>query len=509
METGSLDAALLLGTLVLLVSVAAVRVSVRVGLPSLLLYLGFGVVLGTLGLEVSPETAQQLGLAALALILAEGGLTTRWRAVRPSMPVAAAMATLGVAVSVAVTALAGRLLLDLDWPVAVVLGAVVSSTDAAAVFSQLRRLRLRPRVVGVLEAESGLNDAPVVILVLLLTADPAASPWLIGLQIGYELAVGAAVGLAVGWAAATLLRRSALPSAGLYPVAALAFALLSYSGAGVVHASGFLAVYLTGLYLGNADLPHRRATVGFAEGMAWLAQIGLFVMLGLLVEPARLPAAVLPALGIGLVLLLVARPLSVLVATTPFRLPWREQAFLGWAGLRGAVPVVLATIPLTAGVPGGQRIFDVVFVLVVVFTLVQAPVLAPLARWLGVTAEGEARDLAVESAPLEDLRADLLQLRVPPGSRIAGVEVWELRLPEGSSLSLLVRGERSFVPARETRIETGDQLLVVASTGSREEAEARLRAISADGKLAGWRPGGYRPSSVSRSGSRPWGRRSG
>ena len=487
MEGSELETVLLVGTLVLLVAVAAVRVSVRVGLPSLLLYLGLGVALGTAGFGVEPRTAQGLGLTALALILAEGGLTTRWRAVRPAMPIAAVLATVGVAVSVALTAVAARLLLDLDWRIAVVLGAVVSSTDAAAVFSQLRRLRLQPRVVGVLEAESGLNDAPVVILVVLLTTETNVAPWMIGLTIGYELVVGAAVGLAVGWVAANLLRRSALPSAGLYPVSALAFALLSYASAQGLHASGFLAVYLTGLYLGNASLPHRRATVGFAEGIAWLAQIGLFVMLGLLVEPARLVDALLPALGVGLALLLVSRPLSVLVATAPFRLPWREQAFLAWSGLRGAVPVVLATIPLTAGVPGGQRLFDVVFVLVVIFTLVQAPVLAPLARRLGLTAEGEARDLAVEAAPLEDLHADLLQVRVPPGSHLAGVEVWELRLPEGASLTLVVRDGASFVPVRDTRLRTGDQLLVVASDGSRDAAEARLRAVSADGKLAGWR----------------------
>lgn len=487
MDAQSLDQALLLGAVVLLVAIGAVRLSLRAGLPSLLVYLLLGVLLGQAGLTVTPETAQTFGLAALALILAEGGLTTRWNDIRPSMPGAVAVSTVGVGVSVAVVAVAARLVYDVSWETAVVLGAIVSSTDAAAVFSQLRRLRLSRRLVGLLEAESGLNDAPVVILVTLLVAGHAEPPWRIGLDIIGELAVGAVVGLAVGWIAARAISRSALPSAGLYPLGTLAFALLAYALSGVLHGSGFLAVYVAGLVLGNADLPHRRATVGFAEGVAWLAQIGLFVMLGVLVEPHRLLAALAPALAIGAVLLLLARPLSVLVSLAPFRLPWREQAFLSWCGLRGAVPIVLATIPLTAGTPGSLRLFDTVVVLVVVFTLVQAPLLAPLARWLHVEQPGATRDLAVEAAPLERMHADLLQLTVRPGSLIAGLEVWELRLPLGSMVTLLVRDGESTVPVRETRLRAGDELLVVATHAVRTQAEDRLRAVSDRGRLASWR----------------------
>jgi len=189
----------------------------------------------------------------------------------------------------------------------------------------------------------------------------------------------------VGWAAAQGLRRAALPATGLYPIATLTCALASYAAAAAAGASGFLAIYLTSLWLGNARLPHRRSTLGFADGVAWLAQIGLFVMLGLLVTPDRLGSAILPALGIGAALLLVARPVSVVLSTAALRYSWREQALLSAAGLRGAVPIVLATVPLTAGTPGARRLFDLVFVLVVVFTLVQAPALPWVARRLGVT----------------------------------------------------------------------------------------------------------------------------
>src|SRR4051812_18023606 len=365
--SGDLDLTLLAGAGVLLVAVAGVRLSSRLGVPSLLLYLAIGMVLGedVIGLSFDDaRLARNLGLIALALILAEGGLTTRWSEIRPAAPAAVALATVGVAVSIAVTSVAAYLVLDADWRTAALTAAVLSSTDAAAVFATLRVLRLPRRLVGTLEAESGLNDAPAVIVVTLLASRHPHGAGPAALTLVYELGVGALIGLAMGYLSALGLRRAALPAAGLYPIATLACAFASYAAAASAHASGFLAIYLTALWLGNARLPHRRSTLGFADGVAWLAQIGLFVMLGLLVTPDRLGHAVLPALGIGAALLLVARPLSVWISTTPFGFGWREQVVLSTAGLRGAVPIVLATIPLTTNVSGGRRVFDVVFVLV-------------------------------------------------------------------------------------------------------------------------------------------------
>jgi cell volume regulation protein A len=282
------------------------------------------------------------------------------------------------------------------------------------------------------------------------------------------------------------LRRAALPSAGLYPIAVVGFTVLAYAAGAVLHASGFLAVYVAGVLLGNARLPHRQAILGFADGLAWLAQIGLFVLLGLLVSPSRLDAAVLPAVVTGLALLLLARPLSVAVSALPFRLRPREQLFLSWAGLRGAVPIVLATIPLSERVPGADRLFDAVFVLVVIFTLLQAGTLAPAARRLKVTAPAEAAEIRVETAPLERMRADLLQVEVPPGSRLGGVHVDELRLPVGASVTLVLRDGAGFVPGLDTRLKVGDSLLIVATAEVRDEVERRLRAVSRRGRLARW-----------------------
>ncbi|MEU4716036.1 potassium/proton antiporter [Micromonospora purpureochromogenes] len=489
--TPGLDLALLLGAAVLLVAVGAVRFSTRLGVPSLLVYLALGVAIGEAGLGIrfdDAELTRVLGFCALIVIIAEGGLTARWSTLRPVLGLAAALSTVGVLVSILVVGLVVHLLLGLDWRLALLYGAVLSSTDAAAVFATLRRLRLPPRLVATLEAESGMNDAPVVILVVLLSrGTEGGHPWWYEVfLVGYELGVGAAVGLAAGLTGRFALRRAALPSSGLYPIAAVGFTVLAYAAGAVLHASGFLAVYVAGVLLGNARLPHRQAILGFADGLAWLAQIGLFVLLGLLATPSRLDAAVLPAVVAGLALLLLARPLSVLVAALPFRVNLREQAFLSWAGLRGAVPIVLATIPLSERVPGADRLFDAVFVLVVIFTLLQAGTLAPAARRLRVTAPAELAEIRVETAPLERMRADLLQLEVPPGSRLAGVHVDELRLPVGASVTLVLRDGTGFVPGPDTRLKTGDSLLIVATAGVRDEVERRLRAVSRRGRLARW-----------------------
>ena len=487
----SADVVVLAGCGLLLVAVLAVRLSSRTGVPALLVYLALGLVIGEAGLGVRFEDytlTSELGLVALAVILAEGGLTTRWSQVRGSLAVATVLSTVGVLVSVAVVGGLTVLVLGTSVRTAVLLGAAVASTDAAAVFSVLRRLPLKARVRAVLEAESGLNDAPTVVLVTLASS----SSWgtTSGLEVAglvlYELLAGLAVGLAVGWLGRSALGRLALPSAGLYPLATVAVVLLAFGAAGTLHASGFLAVYVAGLVVGSARLPHRRAVLGFATSLALLAELGLFVLLGLLASPSRLVDAVPAAMVVGAAALLVARPLAVLVSTTPFRVPWREQAFLAWAGLRGAVPIVLATVPVSAGVAGGTDVLDVVFVLVVVYTLVQAPSLPWVGRRLGVVEDLETRDLEVESAPLEQVRADLLQIQVRPGSHLHGVYVDELRLPHGAVLSLVVRAGEGSVPTPETRLEHGDQLLVVATTDSRAAAEERLRAVSRDGKLARW-----------------------
>lgn len=491
-DVEQLDQFLLVGAAVTFAAVLAVRVSSRAGLPSLLLYLLIGVILGESVIGIGFEDAQvahALGFAALVVILAEGGLTTNWREVRPSMRLGFSLATIGVAVSVAVVAVGSHYLLGLPWQLAVLLGAVTSPTDAAAVFSVLRVVPLPKRLVGSLEAESGLNDAPTVVLVTLVSTGAVADYGALGTVaiVVLELGVGLLVGLLVGFGGAWLMRRAALPSSGLYPIAIMSLTFLAYGAAVAVHGSGFAAVYVAALVLGNSELPHRGATRSFAEGLAWLAQIGLFVMLGLLLSPNRIDLRVIGyALAAGLLLTFVARPLSVLVSTVVQPMAWRDVAFISYAGLRGAVPIVLATIPLSEGVDDAERLFAIVFVLVVVYTLLTGPSLPWVARALRVTRRSEPRDLELEAAPLERVAADLLQILISPASKLHGVEVGELRLPLGASVSMVIRGEETLVPEGRTVLRHGDELLVVTPRRHREATERRLRQVSARGRLARW-----------------------
>jgi cell volume regulation protein A len=491
-DVHQLDSFLLVGSLVTLAAILAVRVSARAGLPSLLIYLLMGVVLGEAGLGIQFDDAQlahALGFGALALILAEGGLSTSWSEVRPSIPLGVSLATIGVAVSVTVVAVGGHYVLGLPWELAILLGAVCSPTDAAAVFSVLRVVPLPKRLTGALEAESGLNDAPTVVLVGVISTGAVASGGLLAVAgtIVFELAVGVLVGLSAGVAGAWIMRRAALPSSGLYPLAVLCLTFVAYGAAAAVHASGFAAVYVAALILGNSELPHRTATKSFAEGVAWQGQIGLFVMLGLLLSPGRITLEIVGlALATGLILTVVARPLSVLVSSVVRPMPLRELAFISWAGLRGAVPIVLTTIPLAEGVEDADHLFDIVFVMVVVYTLLTGPTLPWVSRLLRVARRSEPRGIDVEAAPLERVAADLLQVAISPVSRLHGVEVGELRLPQGASVSLVIRQGEVLVPERRTVLRHGDDLLIVTPRRARVATEERLRQVSEGGRLAQW-----------------------
>ncbi|WP_329063814.1 potassium/proton antiporter [Amycolatopsis sp. NBC_01480] len=477
------------GGVVLLASVVAVRVSIRLGFPSLLLYLAIGVVLGESGFGIrfdNPALTQSLGLAALVMILTEGGLTTRWSAVKPSLGRGIVLSTVAVVLSVAITGAALHWLLGLDWRLALLWGAVLASTDAAAVFSVLRSAGVGKRIVGTLELESGINDAPAYIAVVVLASGDTVD-WSLPLLVIYELAAGLAIGLLFGWLGAMALRRAALPATGLYPLATVAVCVVAYSSGQLAHASGLLATYVAGLVLGNSKLPHRSDTLSFAEGLGWLAQIGLFVLLGLFASPSRLLETLVPGLVAGAVVLLLARPLSVVLSLLPFRLPWREQAFLSWAGLRGAVPIVLAMIPLSEGVPGAEQLVDAVFVLVIVLTLLQGATLAPFARLLGLAKPAEAHEIEVDAAPLDELGAELLQVRIQKGSKLHGVYISELGLPVGATVSLIVRSGAGFTPQKTSRLQVEDQLLVVTTASVRDAVERRIRAVDRAGRLARWR----------------------
>ena len=358
----------------------------RLGVPVVLLFLGLGMLAGSEGIgRIAFEDyglAFRLGTVALVLILFDGGLHTTMASVKKAAAPAASLATLGVVLTAGLTAIAAHLL-GLEWPAALLLGAVVSSTDAATVFAVLRgsNLSLKPRLGATLEIESGLNDPMAVILTVALTEAFSGGPfsgWSLAWGVPLQLVVGGLVGVGAGYLTRWLLTRVHLSTAGLYPILTLAAAFLAFGAATLMHGSGFLAVYVAAIVLGNGPLPARSALARVHDAIAWLSQIGMFLMLGLLVFPSRLLPVAAIGLGVALSLAFIARPLAVLLCLLPFRFPLKETAYLSWVGLRGAVPIILATFPVLSGVPGAQRVFDIVFFIVVVNALLPGATI----RWL-------------------------------------------------------------------------------------------------------------------------------
>jgi cell volume regulation protein A len=381
--------------LLLLLTVLAGDISSRFGLPALIGFLALGMIAGSDGPGAiyfsDYGSAQVIAVACLVFILFSGGLDTDWRAVRASAVPALLLATLGVAISAGVVAGAAMLLLGFTPLQGFLLGSVVASTDAAAVFAVLRSqgAPLAPDVQGLIELESGSNDPMAIFLVgatLALIAAPGGSVLSLAPDFAVQMALGAAVGVAVGLGIPALLRRARLRVGGLVLVVSVAAALISYGLAAVLGGNGFLGAYVAGIVAGSREFPAKRPIMQFLDGMAWLAQVVMFLALGLLVFPSQLPAVAGQGLAITAVLMFVARPLSVFGCLMPFGFGWRTGLFVSWAGLRGAVPIVLATFPIVAGVPGAQDIFNIVFFVVLVSSLIQGPTLGLAARILGVRA---------------------------------------------------------------------------------------------------------------------------
>jgi potassium/hydrogen antiporter len=464
---------------VLLLAVVGAYFASRSGVPLLVAFLALGMLLGSDGpggIEFNdPELARTVGIVGLVAILFEGGLTTAWRGLRPVLVTASILGTLGVVVTAAITGAAAYVVFDLSVTKSLLLGAVVGSTDAAAVFSQLRFTRLRRRLTRLLEAESGVNDPMAVALTIGLIEWVEHSDYgildlslLLVRQLGLGLVVGVAVGAAAAWTFARL-PESIEPFA---PVASVATAAVGFGLADVGHGSGFLSVYIVGLFLGNTHTPFRRSLVAFHQGLAFLAQVALFVVLGLLVFPSRLDSVVGSGLALAAVLVIAARPVAVWVSTLFQRFDNRERAFLGWAGLRGAVPIVLATFVQSADVAPGESetIFNAVFFVVLVSALIQGPTLEPLARRLGLSlpaARAARPPIDVETAP--DL--ELLEFHVAPGDAIDGTYVRELDLPRDALVSVIVRDGNSVPPRGSTRIDAGDRLYVLTRPERRDAVQ--------------------------------------
>lgn len=470
---------LLAGALIGL-AIVATRLSLRLGVPALILFVGTGMLAGSDGLGGiwfdDPAFVWSFAMGALALLLFASGLDTPAAHIRPVLAPGLALASVGVVTSTGATA--AFYLLAFDRPLAegLLLGAIVSSTDTAAVFGVLRSagLRLRGRIQPLLELESGSNDPMAIFLTLAATAALAGSGWSVsGVVTGFlvQTSVGLVGGFLGGRALAWCVNRLRVGQQGLYPVFTSAGALVVFGATALAQGSGFLSVYVAGIVVGAGPLVHRRAILGFHDALAWLAQIAMFLLLGLQVVPSQLPAVADRGLGVALFLLLVARPLSVMVSLTPFGVPAREQAMVAWVGLRGAVPIVLATWPLSQRVPGAQELFDVVFFVVLVSVLVQGMTLPWVARWLGV-ADAEPVGGTSDPEVLGEARGAAV-VAVVVGEAASGRRLLELGLPPGALVVLLSRGAERLVPQGGTVLRAGDVAQVMLLP--EQEAEVRRR----------------------------------
>jgi cell volume regulation protein A len=484
--------AILAGGALLAAALAASLLAGRMRVPGLVLFLALGMLFGSEGLGLIPfedyELARAVGIVALALILFEGGLTAGFEEIRPVLRPAISLALIGTLGTAVIAGLAAAWLFDLSTLEGMLLGSILASTDGAAIFAVLRGSTLRRRLARTLEGEAGLNDPVAVLLVLGFihwVQDPGYGIADFAVLFVRQIGIGLVIGAVIAWLSVLALRHTRLASAGLYPVASLAIAALAFGAADTLHGSGFLAVYIVGLALGTARIPAKRTITTFHAGLGWLAQVVMFLALGLLVFPSELPPVLLEGTVLALVVAFVARPIGAILATIGAGFSWAERIVLGWAGLRGAVPVVLATFPVIAHVPNSQEFFNIVFFAVLLSTLLQGATFEGLARILGVTSSESALP-----APLADvgavrrLGAEVVEFPVGADDAIAGHRVRELGMPRDALLNILVRGDQAILPRGSTRIEVGDRLHILV----RQEASVELRPL-----LETWRTGPVGP----------------
>ena len=464
---------LFIGPILILLSVAIAKVSDNLGVPTILLFLGIGMLAGSEGPGGihfdNPELAKSIGIIALVFILFAGGLETNWTHVRPVMWRAIGLSTFGVLVTCFAVGLFASAFLGFSLLNGLLLGAIISSTDAAAVFSVLRsrNVSLKGEIKPLLELESGSNDPMSVFLtigLIQLQMNPGTTVQSLLVLFVVQMGLGAATGVLFGRSMVFALNRLNLTYEGIYPVFSLAFAALVYGATASLGGSGFLAVYVAGLVAGNSEFVQKRSLLRFFDGLAWLSQITMFIALGLLVFPSQ----IIPVAGAGLLmsafLMLVARPLSIITTLAFTHHSWSEKALLSWVCLRGAVPIVLATFPLLANVPDARYIFNLVFFIVVTSTLLQGWSIQSVAQLLGLDSPLEAkRHYPIEFSPIKGVDTELVDLIVPYNSAAAGRSIVELGMPEDSLIVLLSRNDSFLVPSGGTVLQEGDTVLVLVN----------------------------------------------
>lgn len=495
-----IDKLLLLAGLLMILGIVSSKFSARLGLPVLVLFLGLGMLAGSEGIGKIPfenyQIAHAIGTVALAFILFDGGLRSPLSRLRMAWKPSAVLATLGVLVTSAATGLVAVYALDLSLLEGLLLGSIVGSTDAAAVFSLLRSagLRLRARLGATLEIESGANDPMAIFLTVgliqVLTGELPFGPKLL-LLFALQMGVGLAVGVAVGRLSLILINRINLAAPGLYPVLTASCGAFAFGLAATLQGSGFLAIYIAGVVLGNSKLVFQRGTLLFHDGIAWAGQIAMFVVLGLLSTPSALVQVSGSGLLVAGALMLLARPIAVIPLLLPFKFSWRELALVSWVGLKGAVPIILATYPLISGIPAGPIIFNVVFFVVLLSAVVQGGTLPWVARLLKLEEPPEPEPpLSLEISSLREVDAEIVDYLIDGESRTAGRSLRELALPEGAVVALVARGKALIPPRGSTEIHQGDHIFIMVNGESRAPLD---RVFARDRSDSGGAIGGEFP----------------
>lgn len=480
----SFELVLIIAASLLLVSVLISKISDRSGIPALLLFLGIGMLAGSDGLGGiyfdDPSLAQFIGIVALNLILFAGGLDTEWKDVRPVLKYGIALSTLGVLITALVVGITAQYLLGFTLYQGLLLGAIVSSTDAAAVFSILRSksLGLKGKLRPLLELESGSNDPMAVFLTVgmiqLLTQPNAQITDLFGSFV-LQMTIGALFGVLFGRLLVFLANRIQLGFDGLYPVLTLSIVFLAYSVTTMLYGNGFLAVYIAGIVAGHQDFVHRRSVIRFHDGMAWLMQIAMFLTLGLLVFPTKIPPIITTGLLVAASLIFLARPISIFLTLLPTKLSFKEKAFIAWVGLRGAVPIILATYPLLAGLPQADSIFNIVFFVVLTSAMIQGASIPHVAKWLGVDMPVVKKPIyPIDFTPISGFKSEFKELTIPAGSAADGKSIVELYLPQEFLIILIARENEFIQPSGGITLHAGDTLITLADRETFASVENQL-----------------------------------
>jgi len=480
----SFDYYLLIASILILISVAIARYFHNLGIPTLLLFIGVGMLAGSDGIGGiefdDPFLSQNIGIVALVIILFSGGVETNWKSVKPVIWPALSLATLGVALTAGVVALFAYLILDIPFILCLLIGAIVSSTDAAAVFNVLnaKNVSLKNKLKPLLELESGSNDPMAVFLtigVIQLYVNPDASIYQLIPLFFFQMGLGSLIGFSLGTLLIAIINHLRVPYQGVYSVFSLAFVCFIYALTAILNGSGFIAVYIAGIIVGNHQFIQKKTLVRFYDSLAWLSQIGLFIILGLLVFPTKLLSIAGPGLLLSLVLIFIARPFSVFISLLFSKFSWKEKSFISWVGLRGAVPIILATFPYMYKITNADLFFSLVFFIVLTSALLQGWTLNPSSKLLRVYQPNVKRtESPIEFAPVEGINAELTDFYVFEGSRNIGKTIVELGLPKDSLVVLINRNENYIVPSGGSVVEQGDILLTLVSNETLPELKEIL-----------------------------------